>query len=198
MKTDLFQSCGHCWVFQICCFLYKILLPIFQSKALKLWCSFQSCGKCVKNADARAQNPISPLSSQVSSGPQGWPWTTQPRQIWEAFSGMLGALPGEGRAISSVQFSCSVGSDSLRPHGPQHTSLPVRHQLLEFTQTHVHWVSDAIPLSHPLLSPSHPAFNLSQHQGLFKWVSSSDQVAKLLEFQLQHQSFQRTFRTDFL
>ena len=75
--------------------------------------------------------------------------------------------------------------------------LLVHHQLPEFTHTHVHWASDAIQLSHPLLSPSPPAFNLSQHQGLFKWVSSSHQVAKVLEFQLQHQSFQWIFRIDF-
>ena len=62
--------------------------------------------------------------------------------------------------------------------------LPVHHQLLELTQTHVHWVGDAIQPSHPLSSPSPPAFNLSQHQGLFKWVSSSHEVAKVLEFQL--------------
>ena len=78
--------------------------------------------------------------------------------------------------------------------------LPVHHQLPEFTQTHVHWVGDAIQPSHPLLSPSPPTFNLSQHQGLFKWVSPSHQVAKVLEFQLQHQSFQWTFsfRMDWL
>ena len=76
--------------------------------------------------------------------------------------------------------------------------LPVHHQLLEFTQTHVHWVTDAIQPSHPLLFPSSPAFNLSQHQGLFQWVSSLHQMAKVLEFQLQHQSFQWMFRTDFL
>ena len=70
--------------------------------------------------------------------------------------------------------------------------------LLEFAQTHVHWVGDAIQSSHPLSSPSPPDFNLSQHQGLFKWVSSSHQVAKVLEFQLQHQSFQWIFKTDFL
>ena len=70
--------------------------------------------------------------------------------------------------------------------------LPVHQQLPEFTQTHVHWVSDAIQPSHPLSSPSPLAFNLSQHQGLFQWVSSSHQVAKVLEFQLQHQSFERT------
>ena len=61
--------------------------------------------------------------------------------------------------------------------------LPVHHQLPEFTQTHVHLVSDAIQPSHPMLSPSPPALNLSQHQGLFQWVSSSHQVAKVLEFQ---------------
>ena len=72
---------------------------------------------------------------------------------------------------------------------------PVHHQLPELAQTHVHRVGDAIQSSHPLLSPSPPAFNLSQHQGLFQWVSSSHQVAKILEFQLQHQSFQWIFRT---
>ena len=76
--------------------------------------------------------------------------------------------------------------------------LTVHHQLPEFTQTHIHWVSDAIQPSHPLSSPSPPAFNLSQHQGLFNWVSSSHQMAKILEFQLQHQSFQWIFRIHFL
>ena len=72
-------------------------------------------------------------------------------------------------------------------------------KLQEFTQTHVHWVNDAIQPSHPLLSPSPPTFNLSQHQGLFKGVSSSlAQVAKTLEFQLQHPSFQWIFNTDLL
>ena len=76
--------------------------------------------------------------------------------------------------------------------------LHVHHQLPELAQTHVHWVGDAIQLSHPPSSPSSPAFNLSQHQGLFKWVSSLHQVAKVLEFQLQHQSFHWIFRTDLL
>ena len=75
--------------------------------------------------------------------------------------------------------------------------LPVHHQILESTQTNVQWVGDAIQPSHPLSSPSPPTFNLSQDQGLFKWVSSSYQGAKVLEFQLQHQSFQWTPRTDF-
>ena len=92
--------------------------------------------------------------------------------------------------ISSIQFSCSVTSDSLWPHGVQLCNsmdcsmpgLPVHHQLLELVQTHVHQVGDAIQPSHPLLSPSPPAFNLSQHQGLFQWVSSFHQVAKYWSF----------------
>ena len=74
--------------------------------------------------------------------------------------------------------------------------LPVHHQLPQFTQTHVHLVDDAIQPSHPLSSPSPPALSLSQHQDLFKWVSWSHQMAKVLEFQLQHQSFQWIFRTN--
>ena len=101
---------------------------------------------------------------------------------------------------SAVQFisvaqSCPTLCNPMNCHTP---GLPVCHQLPEFTQTHVHRVGDAIQPSHPLSSPSPPAFNLLQHQGLFKWVSSSHQVAKVLEFQLQHQSLQWTPRTDFL
>ena len=76
--------------------------------------------------------------------------------------------------------------------------LPVHHQLLEPAQTHVHGVSDAIQPFHPLSSPSPPAFHLAQHQGLFQWVSSSHEVVTVLQFPLQHQSFQWIFRTDFL
>ena len=76
--------------------------------------------------------------------------------------------------------------------------LPVPHYLPEFAQVHFHWISDSIQPSHPL-SPSSPfAFNLSQHRGLFQWVSSLHQVAKILELQLQHQSFQLIFRVNFL
>ena len=80
------------------------------------------------------------------------------------------------------------------------TGLPVHHQLPEPTQTHVHWVSDAFQPSHPLSTPSPPIFNLSQHQGLFKWVSSSHQVPKVLKFQLQHvePSGPISFRIDWL
>ena len=76
--------------------------------------------------------------------------------------------------------------------------LSVHHKLQEITQIHIHWVCDAIQPSPPLSSPSCPAFNLSQYQGLFKWISSLHQVAKVLKFQLQHQSFQWIFRMDFL
>ena len=96
------------------------------------------------------------------------------------------------KRVSWVQFS-SVAQLCLTLCDPMDCSmsgLPVHHQLLELTQTQVHWVGDAIQPSRPLSSPSPPAFNLSQHQGLFKWVSSSHQAAKALEFQLQHQSFQ--------
>ena len=78
------------------------------------------------------------------------------------------------------------------------SGFPVLHHLLEFAPTHVLWVSDAIQPSHPLSPPSPLALNLSQHQGLFQWVGSSCQVAKRLELQLQHQSFQWIFRVDFL
>ena len=102
--------------------------------------------------------------------------------------------------VLGTQFS-SVAQSYLTLCDPMNRStpgLPVHHQLPESTQTHVHWVGDTTQPSHPLSSPSPPALNLSQHQGLFKWVSSLHQVAKVLEFQLQHQSFQWTPRTDLL
>ena len=115
----------------------------------------------------------------------------------------------------SVQFSSGTQSclTLCNPMNCSTPGLPVHHQLLESTQTHVHWVADAIQPSHPLSSPS-PAPNLSQHQDLFQWVSSppnlsqhqdlfqwvssSHQLAKVLVFQLQHQSFQWTPRTELL
>ena len=103
---------------------------------------------------------------------------------------MYWGAPMLGTSVQSCLTLCD-------PMDCSTAGLPVHHQLLEFTQTHVHWVSDAIQPSHPLSSPFPPAFNLSQRQSLFKWVSSL-QVAKVLEFQLQHQSFQWIFRTDFL
>ena len=106
----------------------------------------------------------------------------------------------ECQLLLYVKFS-SVGQSCTTLHNHMDHSmpgLPVHHQLPESTQTHVHWVGDAIQPSPPLSFPSPPAFNLSQHQGLFQWVSSSHQAAKVLEFQLQHQFFQWILRTDLL
>ena len=94
--------------------------------------------------------------------------------------------------FSSVSQSCPTLCDPMNRSTP---GLPVHHKLPEFTQTHVHWVSDANQPSHPLSSPFPAAFKPSQHQGLFQWVNSSHEVAKVLEFWLQHQSFQWTPRT---
>ena len=97
--------------------------------------------------------------------------------------------------FTSVAQSCLTFCDPMNRSTP---GLPVHHQLLEFTQTHVHRVSDAIQSSHPLSSPSPPALYPIQHQGLFQWVNSLHEVAKVLEFELQCQSFQCTPRTDLL
>ena len=107
----------------------------------------------------------------------------------------LNFLPLKIAHFSSAALSYPTLCDPMDCSTP---GLPARHQLPGFTQTHVHWVSDAFQPAHPPLSPSPPAFNLSQHQGHFKWVSSSHQVSKVLEFQLQHQSLQWIFRTDLL
>ena len=93
-------------------------------------------------------------------------------------------VPFVEHQFCSVAQSCPTLCDPMDCSTP---GLPVHHQLPEFTQTHVHWLSDTLQPSHPLSCPSPPAFNLSQHQGLFQWVSSSHQVAKVSEFQLQHQ-----------
>ena len=97
--------------------------------------------------------------------------------------------------FSSVTQLCLTVCNHMNCSMP---GFPVHHQLLELARTHVHWVSDAIQPSHPLSSPSPPALNLSEHQGLSQWVISLHQVAKVLEFQLQHKSFQWIFRTDVL
>jgi len=109
-------------------------------------------------------------------------------------------MPEYGEDYFFSQFSsvAQLCPTLWEPMNHSTSGLPVHHQLPEPTQAHVHWVSDAIQPSHPLWSPSPPALNLFQHQGFFKWVSSSHQVAKVLEFQLQHQSYQWTPRTDLL
>ena len=121
----------------------------------------------------------------------------------EAFQLLSSNLNGYLELKDEESLCCcwSVAQWCVTLCNPMDCSTPgflVHHQLLEPTQTHVHHISDAIQSSHPLLSPSPPALNLSQHQSLFKWVSSLHQVAKVLKFQLQHQSFQWIFRSDFL
>ena len=96
---------------------------------------------------------------------------------------------------SSVYQLCLTLSNSMECNTP---GFPIQHQFLDLAQTHVHRVGDAIEPSHPLPSASPPAFNLSQHKGLFQWVSSSHHAAKVLEFQLQQESLKWIFRIDFL
>ena len=132
--------------------------------------------------------PSQPVVSQ-------FPWATALGSVkfWSDFF-LLWELICETQFNSVVQ-SCPTLCDPMDCRTP---GLPVHHQLLEFIQTYVNWVCDAIQLSHPLSSPSPPVLNLSQHQDLFTWVSFLHQVAKVLEFQLQHQSFQWTPGSDLL
>ena len=136
------------------------------------------------------------------SGEQGtllhcwWEWKlVQPlwRTVWRCLKKLQIELPSV--QFSSVAQSCPTLYDPMNRSTP---GLSVHHQLPEFTQTHVHRVSGAIQPSHPLSSPSPPASSPSQHQSLFQWVNSLHEVAKVLEFQLQHQSSQWTPRTDLL
>ena len=142
-------------------------------------------------------------------------WThlteTKWRKILKSISEMLKRRVG---IQTQIQHVCSGKTDKIEFNSVQFVAkscptvcihkncskpgLPVHHQLPEFTQTHVHRVSDAIQPSHPLSSPSPPALNTSQHQSLFQWVSSSHEVAKVLEFEPQHRSFQRNPRVDLL
>ena len=107
---------------------------------------------------------------------------------------IMASCPISSAQFSSVSQSCPTVCNPMNWSMP---GLPVHHQLPESTQIHVHRAGDAIQPSHPLSSPF-PVLNLSQQQGLYKWLSSSHQVAKVLEFQLQHQSFQWTSRTNLL
>ena len=127
------------------------------------------------------------------------PSMTLPRDFWglrprvKLLTYQISLSAGQSyvsRTVSQLAQSCPTLCDPMDGSTP---AFPVHHQLPEFAQTYAHRVGDAIQLSRPLSSPSPPAFNLSQRQGLFQWVSSSHQVAKVLE--LQHQSFQWIFRT---
>ena len=111
---------------------------------------------------------------------------------------LINEILGIGRKVNSVQSVTQFCPTLWDPIDCSTPGLPFHNQLQGFTQTHVHPVGNVIQLSHPLFSLSPPIFNLFQNQDLFQWVSSSHQVAKVLEFQLQNQSFQRIFKIDFL
>ena len=115
--------------------------------------------------------------------------------LWKRLGECSVSIKVDSVQFSSVAQSCPTLCDPMNRSTP---GLPVHHQFPEFTQTHFHQVSDAIQPSYPLLSPSPPAPNPSQHQSLFQWVNSSHEVAKVLEFQLWHHSFQRNPKADLL
>ena len=136
---------------------------------------------------SRQEHWVAISFSRRSSQPRDWTWVSwivdRCFTVWDM-------------SLSSVWSS--VVPTLCNPINHSTPGLPVYHQLLEFTQTHVHRVGNAIQPSHPLSSPFPPAPNPSQHQSLFQWVNSSHEVAKVLEFQPQHHSFQWTPRTDLL
>ena len=121
--------------------------------------------------------------------------------VYQTYFECHNCIKGRHNWFTLVWLCCSVAQLCLTLWDPMDCSMPgfpVLHYLLKVAWTHVHCVSDAVQSSHSLLSLSPPAFNLSQYQGLFQWVGALHQVAKALEFQLQHQSFQWTPRTDLL
>ena len=139
------------------------------------------------------------------SFPVSWLFASGGQSIGVSASASVLPMGIQGNVVSLlyyIQFSSAQSLSHVRllcdPMNRSTPGLPVHHQLPESTQTHVYWVSDGIQPFHPLLSPSSLALNLSQHQGLFKWVSSLYQMPKVLDFQLQYQSYQRTPRADLL
>ena len=155
-------------------------------------------------------SPTSPLTINLSQHQGLFQWVDSSHQVAKSFGASASVLPMNIQGWCALGFTGLISlSDQIRsvtqscptPCDPMNRStpgLPVHHQLPEYTQTHIHHLGDAIQPSHPLLSPSPPAPNPSQHQSLFQWVSSSHEVAKVLEFQLQHHSFQRNPRADLL
>ena len=146
---------------------------------------------------------VSQMKAEVPAVDKQWITLSQEDRIYSrgskrrtlALEGHLCPLGLKTIQFSSVAQSCLILCDPMNHSTP---GLPIHHQLSEFTQIHVRRVGDAIHPSHPLLSPSPPVPNPSHHQSLFQWVNSLHEVAKVLEFQPQHQSFQWTPRTDLL
>ena len=184
-----------------------VLGPQWASVFLESW----SWGKCHRMKLIQQQGPLKRLLIICCPHPQGYstPGPSQGPAISfsldsESYSYTVNAFffffLKASYSFASVQFSsvaqlCLTLCDPMDYGKP---GFPVHHQLLVLAQTHVHRVGDAIQPSHPLSSLFPPAFSLCQHEGLFKWVSSLHQVAKVLKFQLQYQSFQWIFRIDFL
>ena len=170
MNTDLFQSCCHCWVFQIC---WHIEYSTFTLSSFRIWNS--STGM---PALPLALFVVMLLKAHLTSHSRmsGSRWVITPswlsRSWWSllysssVYSCHLFLISSASVQFSSVAQSCPTLCNPMDCSMP---GLPVHHQLLEFTQTHAHWVGDAIQPSHPLSSPSPPTFDPSQHQGLFQW-----------------------------
>ena len=181
--------------------ILHIRWPKYWNFSFSTTTSNERSGLISFNMDWLVGSPCTPRESQESSATRQFK-SINSSAISFLYSPTLTSIHDywKNHSFDSVQFT-SVAQLCLTLCDPMNCSmpgLPVHQVLLEFTKTHAHWVSDAIQPSHPLLSRSPPALYLSQHQDLFKWVSSSHQVAKVLEFQLQHQSFQWTPRTDLL
>ena len=182
MKADIFQSGGHCWIFQIC---WHIECSTSTASPFRIW-----------NRSVGIPLPLLALfivmlpKAHLTLHPRISSSRSVASPLWLSRS-LRSFLYQFSSVPLSVWFFVTTWTAACQ------ASLSI-HQLPELAQTHVHWVSDDIQPSHPLSFSSPPAFNLSQHQGLFKWVSSPHQEAKLLEFQLQHQCFQWIFGTEFL
>ena len=163
---------------------------LFQARILEwIAISFYRGSSCPRD---RPRSPALQAVSLLSEPLSMWATNTRTFTIRDE------NYSGYNKTYISVQFSSVAQScpTLCDPMNRSMVSFPVHHQLPEFTQTHIHWVGDAIQPSRPLLSSSLPAFNFSLHKGLFKWLCSLHQVAKVLEF--QHRSFQWILRTDFL
>ena len=195
MKTDLFQACGHCSVFQVC---WHIECSTIRASSFRIWKSSAEIPS-PPLALLIVRIPKAHLTSHSRMSSSRWgitlSWLSRSIRPFLYSSSVYSYVFFLSVLLSSFTQLCPTLCDPIDCNTP---GLPVHHQLPEFTQTHVDWVGDAIQPSHPRLSPSSPAFNLSQHQGLFQWVSSSHQGARALELQFQHQSLQWIFRTDFL
>ena len=177
------------FLFAVSCVGFLSGLSSWIVNPLRAECLDESRGGCfgLKNTFKMVVNWINPQSLILNLVVEGcWFFA-----VWLYTLSIESFCSGQ---FSSVTESCLTVCNPMDYSTP---GFPVHHQLPETTQTPVSWVGDAIQPSHPLSSPS-PAFNLSQHQGLFQWVNSSHQVAIVFEFKLQHQSFPWIFRTDFL